>query len=429
MMKCIQINLHKSKAASYALQNKVSNFNVVFIQEPWAHENKIKGLAVKGKRLIYCGGENRARAALMLDHSISATPLTEFLTRDLAAAVIEVKTHMGNKRTVIASSYFPYEEKKPPPQEVELLVKFCKKKGMQLVMGCDANSHHAIWGSSDTRSRGEFLLDFMTKNDLSIANRGSKPTYRHEGLDREEVIDLTLTSLDMESLIMNWHVSSEPSLSDHRYIEFDIDSPVPKSEEYRDPRRTNWSRYTDELRDKLAEIDMEIQSVLDLEDYSKRIKMAVISSYEISCPIRRTATKRCRWWSKKLETMKINVRKLYKKRRSEEGRREYSKALTEYNSEIRKSKRADFLRFTEEIDDLPAAARLRRTLGKDHTNGIGMLRKSDGKRTEDQREATEVLMSTHFPKSTPSENNDFYFAEKPVRRRNRRLFLKSKKII
>jgi hypothetical protein len=54
--------------------------------------------------------------------------------------------------------------------------------------------------------------------------RKLKPTYRHARLDIEEVIDLTLSSSLLESRIKDWHVSDEPSLSDHRQIFFNMDA-------------------------------------------------------------------------------------------------------------------------------------------------------------------------------------------------------------
>ena len=38
-------------------------------------------------------------------------------------------------------------------------------------MGCDANSHHEVWGGTDINLRGESLLDFIMCNKLNILNR------------------------------------------------------------------------------------------------------------------------------------------------------------------------------------------------------------------------------------------------------------------
>jgi hypothetical protein len=40
--------------------------------------------------------------------------------------------------------------------------------------------------------------------------------------NRKEVIDLTLGTNEIANLVGNWHVSDEVSLSDHRYICFEL---------------------------------------------------------------------------------------------------------------------------------------------------------------------------------------------------------------
>ena len=89
----------------------------------------------------------------------SFTPLTRFITRDLTAALV-------------ASN--------PPSDEVRELANFSKRK-FQLIIGTDANSRHEIWGCTDTRERGKYLLEYLIQHDLEINNRGCVPTYRHEG--------------------------------------------------------------------------------------------------------------------------------------------------------------------------------------------------------------------------------------------------------
>jgi hypothetical protein len=40
--------------------------------------------------------------------------------------------------------------------------------------------------------------------------------------NRKEVINLTLGTNDIGNLLSNWHISDEPSLSDYRYVFFQI---------------------------------------------------------------------------------------------------------------------------------------------------------------------------------------------------------------
>lgn len=98
---------------------------VGFVQEPWTIRDQIKGLSCKNCKLIYSLNNERPRAALLLNSNISCFPLTEFLTKDLAAAIIEIPTERGITKAVVASAYFPPEERNPPSPELVNLVASC----------------------------------------------------------------------------------------------------------------------------------------------------------------------------------------------------------------------------------------------------------------------------------------------------------------
>ena len=87
-------------------------------------------------------------------------------------------------------------------------------------MGCDANSHHTIWGSTDTNGRGKKLYEFLASTDLEILNRGNKPTFCTAV--RREILDLTICSRRISKDVVGWRVSNEPSLSNHKYINFKL---------------------------------------------------------------------------------------------------------------------------------------------------------------------------------------------------------------
>lgn len=74
-------------------------------------------------------------------------------------------------------------------------------------MGCDANSHHIVWGSSDTNVRGKSLLDFIVSNDLYVLNKGNSPTF--VTANRQEVIDITMGTLEASKFILDWKVSTQ----------------------------------------------------------------------------------------------------------------------------------------------------------------------------------------------------------------------------
>jgi hypothetical protein len=85
-------------------------------------------------------------------------PLLEFCSRD-ATTVRNTYTYGGgNRELVVSSAYLPYYSDEPPPsKEVKDIIEYCHSRKKQLIIGCDANAHHTLWGSTGVNpSSGEF---------------------------------------------------------------------------------------------------------------------------------------------------------------------------------------------------------------------------------------------------------------------------------
>jgi hypothetical protein len=82
-------------------------------------------------------------------------------------------------------------------------------------------------------------------SNLNIVNPGNEPYF--VVCNRMEVINLILGTNKIGDLVSNWHVSDEPSLSDHRYICFEIGNITMNQVTLRDTRRINWESYKDNL--------------------------------------------------------------------------------------------------------------------------------------------------------------------------------------
>ena len=85
-----------------------------------------------------------------------------------------------------------------------------------LLVGTDANAHHAIWGSSNRNSRGEDLLEYCASADLNFCNEGNKPTFKTK--TRVEVLDLTVVNRSAWYRVVCWYVSNVPSFSHQLYL-------------------------------------------------------------------------------------------------------------------------------------------------------------------------------------------------------------------
>lgn len=87
----------------------------------------------------------------------------------------------------------PYDSSEERPGKmVRDILEFCSGNGTPLILGCDTNSHHTLWGSSDTNQRGIELVEFLASTDLEILNQGTEPTF--VTVNRSEVLDVTFTT-------------------------------------------------------------------------------------------------------------------------------------------------------------------------------------------------------------------------------------------
>jgi hypothetical protein len=108
---------------------------------------------------------------------------------------------------------------------------------------------------------------------------------------------------------MDWEVSLEPSLSDHRHIPFTLRGSALVLL-IRNPKGTNWGSFRGSLGEKLErgpEMSMKDEAGLGLAVHS--IQQALISAFKDNCPLPpiRKGKKSLRW-TRELELLRREVR-------------------------------------------------------------------------------------------------------------------------
>jgi hypothetical protein len=138
----------------------------------------------------------------------------------------------------------------------------------------------------------------------------TKPTF--VVCNRKEFTDLTLGTNRIANLVCNWHVSDEQSLSDHRYICFQIGNVSVNQVTFRKPRRTNWESYKENLKVNLETVSRRICTIMDIDWSADQLQQVIILSYYHSCPVKTTHSPRTTpWWNKKLSRLRAKIRKLF----------------------------------------------------------------------------------------------------------------------
>ena len=134
-------------------------------------------MGIRGGGGIYCYRYPEApnpKTCILAKNDI--VPLLDLCSRDLMVASVDL---IGIGKLVIGSAYFPHDSATHPQEEVRSLVYYCKVRGLPLLLGCDVNSHHKLWGSMDKNKRGEDLVDYLITTDVDILNTGTIPTFRN----------------------------------------------------------------------------------------------------------------------------------------------------------------------------------------------------------------------------------------------------------
>lgn len=397
--KVLQVNMHHCKAASAALHRYVINneIDIVLIQEPWVFKGRIRGLRLTRDWEILSPVDSHPRACIAAKKRLNLLPMWGFCSRDLSVAKMVANLEGSERDLVVGSAYLPYDQPDlPPTKEVRELVKDCESKNIQLMLGCDSNAHHLVWGSTGTNRRGECLLEFIISSRLEVANCGNEPTFVTSV--RREVIDITMASPIVNRAIHGWHVSSEPSLSDHRYIRFNIETPKVEPGTYRNPKTCNWELYKHTLKQELDQCPRRPQTPAAVELMNDFVSTAIIKAYEHSCPLReRREDRRVPWWNRELSSLRTEVRRLFNRAKRTGEWEDYKSLRLKYGYALRKAKDNSWRKYCEEIESTPECARLQKALTRENQGKIGSLLNTEGKYTASERETLELLLKTHFP--------------------------------
>lgn len=393
-MKVLQINLHHSKAASAALLLRLAKTGeeIILVQEPWVHKQRVCGLQLKDYNVIYLQGKEPPRACILVNKKYSSFTLPNFCDRDNVCTAVQ----LGPASIWFMSSYMAHDTELLPPRPLQAALLEAAKTRTPVVIGADANAHHTIWGSTDTNERGESLIEYILGNNLQICNRGNEPTFITSV--RQEVLDITLTNEHAANLIRSWKVSQDHSMSDHRYLEFDMDAPRPTVKQFRNKRNTDWAIYKERFSQALpagipdtptsrAELDQLVDSLTDT--FNEAMKKA--------CPVKTVRGKpKPAWWSSEISDLRKQCRKLFNEAKKTNEWGAYKAGLNSFKKQIRLAKFKSWSEFCSNIDSTTEGNRLRKIISSNSV-APSYLSKPDGTWTTTDVETVELLVDTHFP--------------------------------
>lgn len=418
-----QINLHHSKRATDLIVNAFNLMHtknqrlIVLIQEPYISNNVVNGFDLQICNVFSSPNGLKQRTCIIATKDIDITLLPQLSDGDNTTVLVNTGSNGHNEELVLSSVYMPYDANESRPGALVISIyEHCSENGLPLILGCDTNSHHTLWGSSDTNARGEELVEFLAKTDLDILNRGNEPTFVTR--NRSEVLDVSFASSEFLDRIQNWQVSREETLSDHKEINFSISLSRKDAVLFRNPRNTNWVAFTRHLESFLANMEWnrDIDTTDKLDSLVETLSHGLHSAFISACPGRICKPKVNKWWCKELEKLKRETRLLYRryKASSPESKDDrwtaYKLKRNEYMSKIDSCKRDSWIKYCNEIEGVNAMSRVHRLMSKDSLNSPGVLRYPNGDYTKSPMEAAKLLLDTHFP-----GNVSLCRSERPIR--------------
>ncbi|XP_061728803.1 uncharacterized protein LOC133533774 [Cydia pomonella] len=113
------------------------------------------GLNRAGKVLIYEKGA-KPRACIVFNKNINFLPVTELCSEDQVAAYVDLKGR-GALKVIVCSAYLP-GEKQDPTEELTKVLEYAQAQKAELIVGCDANAHHTIWGSTNALANSNKVI-------------------------------------------------------------------------------------------------------------------------------------------------------------------------------------------------------------------------------------------------------------------------------
>ena len=440
-IKCIQINLHHSKAATANLMQIIqqNNIDIALIQEPYNINNQVAGISKQYR--VFTSGNGRKRAAIILACKyIDALLLSQLSDED--AVVLEIR--LKQIRFYAASIYMDItEDINLDMRKIDNMIIFTKGLGMLLAM--DSNARSSMWHDVLTNARGKQLEEFISANNLYLINEDSSST-TYESSRGKSNIDLTVTNSHLVSEVQQWEITQEESCSDHRIITYSIGKHAVLSQRQNfqsmqfiiKEERINYfyEILTKELGKNFLnnteftgdiDLDRELSSAVTehnemeavVEKHQNILGIACKKAFKIKNSFQKTSeNKSVPWWTGDLTIMrkKTNAaRRRYQRTKNNEELREsrkkqYLEEKKKYDACIRRQKVEswkNYCNLTTSRNPWNSAYRL--ASGKMRKAPmLTTLKKADGSQTTCMEETLHYMLDNFLPIDDETEDHDYH---------------------
>ena len=398
-----QINLQKKRNAwNTLLTNIQGKANpIILATEPYIDKNNFIPSIHKNLTPFYCKKPgSKTRAAILVHKTLenNCWELQQFTTPDQ----ITLKIRLDSRVYLITSSYMDITKQIPPP-DLTAVVNYADKHKLPLIVGSDTNARHKLWGNGECNNRGEELLNYISSNDLSWANKGTTPTFINSR-GHNSIIDLTITNNLGCDEISGWNVSNSPSNSDHQYIMFDIQSKTKsKPKQFRLTKNTDWELFHEHLTENLNTELTDINTTQDLDRACAKLNDHLINAFNHACPVTyiTNSIKKPPWLTSEIQSAQKTIRRklmVARSSKTEESWRDLRDSNKSYNKLLRNTKQTEWRKFCASIESVKDSARMSNILKNisDKKEKLESVYNTNNILTDNPTDTLNTMIDNHF---------------------------------
>ena len=402
--------LAKATVVEHATQdNKKKPSAFLFgVQEPHTHLKKLT--MIRGATSIYDSNAKKIRAALVMSSTLNFWPCDDLMSGDLAVGQLL----LNNGTTVYVASYYGDYNKPAINVKLRQLVNRANSEGKEVLIMGDMNSHsEALWNDKKTDARGLVWENFVANRSLKVHNIGDTFTFNTK--KGQSIIDVTVSSANLEHLIKEWRVADAVPASDHCSIEFVLqvqgDTWLPRY----NLAKADWEQLKEHMEQAPIEEDIHTPwNQTKFESEARRWISDLKVGLEKSCPETkaRIGIKPIEWWDpeskrlhKRLTTIKNYLRRHNKYNSHCHARYTHDDLVDcrrAFKYACKKAKRRAYQDFTgEKIQSTVQVARMDKVHNAQIARHIGNMQNSSGQRCQ-PGETISLMAATHFPNCSPT---------------------------
>lgn len=310
MLKFAQINLNHCRAATAELMILLESksYDCAFVQDPYCFNNRIYSCP---QSWFTISSINLKSWLIVKNKNLILNPQSS----TLSSAIITI--HLPENNLTLISQYIP-----PKEDILNYLSEWSDKIDLEnnskyLIAG-DFNARSTMWGYNWEDPRGSILTELLIFKNLNLYNDPESPPsfVKHSGVGWP---DLTFGNIPFNNLL-DWNVSDDHHLSDHKLISFNLEHKIPtiKSNRYH-TKNGNFPKFKKELNTHLLKNNFSlkldsIENSSDLDHLTTQLQSYFKLAADLSFRKRKINREvKFKWWGPELRTQRNKLSALIRK--------------------------------------------------------------------------------------------------------------------